>query len=69
MRNLTLAQKKLLKEWFVKNYDEGCKFDLALKIDDETYNRIESINNTEVFYQNANNYLESLVDDRVSMIF
>lgn len=64
MRNLTHKQKKLLKEWFDKNYDGGFMFGLADKIDAETYDHIENINCTEVFYQKANHYLEELVRKR-----
>ena len=60
MRNLTQKQKKLLRDWFIKNYDGGYKFDLADKIDADTYEMIENINPTEIHYQNVNNYLESL---------
>lgn len=62
MRNLTGQQKKLLKEWFRKNYDGGCKFDLADKIDYDTYKEIEDLHPTEIHYQNVNSYLEGLVD-------
>jgi len=61
VRNLTGQQKKLLKEWFKQNYDGGCKFNLADKIDYDTYNTIEELNPTEVLYQNINHYLEELV--------
>lgn len=61
MRNLTRQQKKLLKEWFDKNYDGGYKFDMADKIDNETYQKIEELHPTEIHYQNVNNYLEELV--------
>ena len=62
MRTLTTQQKKLLKEWFDKNYDDGCKFDLADKIDYDTYNKIYELHPTEIHYQNVNHYLEELVD-------
>jgi len=62
MRNLTSGQKKLLRNWFNKNYDGGYKFDMTDKIDAETYNKIEELNPCEIFYQNANHYLEELVD-------
>ena len=64
MRTLTSKQKKLLKEWFVKNYDSGCKFDLADKIDNNTYETIENLHPTEIHYQNVNRFLEELVDRR-----
>lgn len=64
MRSLTSKQKKLLKEWFNKNYDGGCMFDLADKIDDEIYEKIESLHPTEIHYQNVNNFLEELVNDK-----
>ena len=62
MRTLTSQQKKLLKKWFDENYDEGYMFDMADKIDMETYNMIENLHPTEIHYQNVNHYLESLVD-------
>jgi hypothetical protein len=64
MRTLTATQKKLLKEWFKNNYPHNTgyyKFDLADKIDYDTYEKIEAIHPTEIHYQNVNNYLESLV--------
>jgi hypothetical protein len=61
MRTLTPQQKKELKKWFDKNYDGGYKFEMADKIDHETYQRIEDMNPTEIHYHNVNNYLESLV--------
>lgn len=64
MRTLTAKQKKLLRDWFDKNYDGGYKFDMADKIDSETYNAIDEINPTEIFHQNVNNYLEELVNNR-----
>jgi len=64
MRNLTSKQKKLLKEWFDKNYDGGYKFEMADKIDAETYNAIDEINPCEIFHSNVNNYLEDLVNKR-----
>ncbi len=64
MRNLTGQQKKLLRKWFNENYDGGYKFDLADKIDDETYNEIEKLNPTEIHYQNVNSFLEELVDKK-----
>ena len=63
MRKLTAKQKKLLKEWFTKNYKGDCKFNLADNIDSETYDKIDSINYTEMFYPNANNYLEDLANN------
>ena len=65
MRNLTAKQKKLLQEWFDKNYDGGCKFQMSDKIDYDTYEMIENIHPTEIHYQNVNNYLEELVDKKI----
>ena len=62
MRTLTAQQKKLLKEWFNKNYDGGYKFDMADKIDYDTYEKIENLHPTEIHYQNVNHFLEELVD-------
>ncbi len=67
MRNLTATQKKLLKEWFRKNYDGGYKFGMAEKMIDtdiELYEKIEALNPTEIHLQNVNNFLEGLVDAR-----
>jgi len=63
MRELTIEQKELLREWFKENYDGENKYNLASKIGLETFERIENLHPTEVFYQNANLYLESLVDE------
>lgn len=67
MRNLTYQQKKLLKEWFNKNYPTNTghyKFDLADKIDPETYEKIENLHPTEIHYQNVNHFLEELVENK-----
>ena len=67
MRHLTSKQKKLLTAWFVKNYPHNTghyKFELADKIDSETYEAIENINPTEIHYQNVNHYLEELVNKK-----
>jgi len=37
-------------------------FEMAEKLDCDTYDRIESIHPTEIHYQNVNNYLEELVN-------
>ena len=62
MRTLTAQQKKLLKAWFNENYKGGYKFDMADKIDSETYERIEALHPTEIHYSNVNHFLEDLVD-------
>jgi len=64
MRTLTATQKKLLRQWFDKNYDGGYKFDMADKIYHDTYEAIETLHPTEIHYQNVNHYLEELVDKR-----
>lgn len=61
MRNLTMKQKSLLRQWFNKNYDGGYKFELSEKMDYDTYNMIDEINPTEIYKQNVDRYLESLV--------
>ena len=63
MRNLTKKQKEMLKDWFNKNYDGGCMFEMADKIDFETYSKIDNINPCEIFYQNVNHFLEGLVNN------
>ena len=64
MRTLSFKQKKLLREWFDKNYDGGSKFEMAQKIDNETYAEIEDLHPTEIHYQNVNHYLEELVNNK-----
>ena len=66
MRNLTAKQKQLLKEWFNNNYDGGYMFNMADKIDCDTYNEIEKIHPTEIHYQNCNHYLEELASKWVN---
>lgn len=61
MRTLTAKQKSMLKIWFDQNYDEGYMWNMALKIDNDTYRKIEEIHPTEIHLQNVNNYLEKLV--------
>ena len=62
MRNLTSKQKKLLRDWFNKNYKGGCKFNLTNQIDPDELDKIDSLNYTEVFIPNADRFLEELVD-------
>ena len=55
MRNLTAKQKRLLKQW----YEEDC----VEKVEDISWERwtlLESINDTEILYQNVNAYLWDL---------
>jgi hypothetical protein len=60
MRNLTNQQKKMLLEWANKELKEPYMFDRADKIDAETYEKINALNPCEIFYQNANHFLEDL---------
>lgn len=62
MRNLTKQQKKLIKQWFDKNYKGDSIFNMADKIDSDTYNKIEQLNPTEILYQNINNFCEELAN-------
>ena len=39
-------------------------FDMADKIDSETYEKIEELHPTEIHYQNVNHYLEELVNQK-----
>jgi hypothetical protein len=66
MRSLTAKQKKLLKQWFDKNYKGGYKFSLTSKIDPDELDQIDSLNYCEIFIPNANNYLEELADKYVN---
>ena len=61
MRNLTKEQKIELKKWFNQNYNGGYMFNMADKIDNNTYARIENIHPTEIHYHNVNHFLEELV--------
>lgn len=65
MRNLTAKQKKLLRDWFNKNYKGGYKFDMSQEIDADELDKIDSINYCEVFIPNANSFLEDLADNWV----
>ena len=65
MRTLTAQQKKALASWFRKNYPDKTghyKFELTDKMDYETYNNIDEMHPTEIFKQNADHYLETLVE-------
>jgi len=64
MRTLTATQKKLLKIWFKENYDGGYMFNLADKIDYDTYAKIEELHPTEIHHQNVNHFLEELVKNK-----
>jgi len=62
MRELTKKQKQMLKQWFDKNYHGGYMFDLLKTMDLDLLEEVEAVNPTEVFYQNAEGFLEDLVD-------
>mgnify|MGYP001570412596 CR=1 FL=1 len=67
MRTLTKTQKMALKAWFDINYPNAtgyCKFNLVDKMDADVYERIENIHPTEIHYQNCNNFLEELVNNK-----
>jgi len=69
MRDLTAKQKKLLIEWHKKAEPTEKekllfgKINPLRKVEDlttEQYEELESINDTEVLYQNVNNFLHDL---------
>lgn len=62
MRSLTKKQEAALRDWYKKNYDGNSKFDMADKIDYDTYNRIYEMHPTEIHYDNVNRFLEKMVD-------
>jgi len=62
MRDLTKQQKKELTKWFNKNYNGGYMFNMADKIDYDTYEKIEELHPTKIHYQNVNHFLAELVN-------
>jgi hypothetical protein len=60
MRDLTKKQKVMLLNWANKELREPYMFDRADKIDAEIYNLIDAENPCEIFYNNANDFLEKL---------
>ena len=68
MRNLTVKQKKLLKEWFNKYKDELYGFnlvDILIRENIELYEQLEQINDTEALYQNINSFLCDLLHNQL----
>lgn len=64
MRSLTKEQKKLLDNWYNEQKAKGKSFGLWWKVDNdnnfpmELYEKIDSLNPCEIFYQNVNNYIQ-----------
>ena len=64
MRSLTKGQKKLLDKWYEEQKAKGKSFGLWWKVDNdddfssELYEKIDSLNPCEIFYQNVNNYIQ-----------
>lgn len=62
MRKLTAGQKKAIERIFIKYYNENRK--AAISIDDFPYHDvvlpIDNMNPCEVFWQNANRFIDDL---------
>jgi len=50
----------MLLEWANKELRKPYMFDRVEEMDADTYEAIEALNPCEIFYQNANHYLEGL---------
>ena len=69
MRELTIKQKNLLKKWYKESLPTEKERIIGIdkkirRVEDltnEQYNLLESINDTEVLYQNVNRFLNDLV--------
>lgn len=64
MRSLTVRQKKLLDNWYNEQKAKGKTFGLAWQVDDdddfsgELYQKIDSLNPCEIFFQNVCRYIQ-----------
>ena len=64
MRDLTKGQKRLLDKWYKEQKTKGKIFGLwwnVLKDEDfsgKLYDKIDSLNPCEIFYQNVNHYIQ-----------
>ena len=60
MRNLTIKQRNLLRRWFEETHAE-CVNDLT----ESQWETLQSINDTEILYQNVNHFLNELCSQEV----
>ena len=62
MRDLTRPQKRMLDRWFNAHKDEiGMFTDTVQLMTYEEWEALQSMNDTEVLYQNVNNYITEKV--------
>jgi hypothetical protein len=61
MRALTKRQKSLIRDFVGKNKEDLFGFDHMDKMPDELWERLRSINDTEILYQNCNNYINDII--------
>ena len=57
MRDLTSKQKKFLDKWYQEHKNELTIWNIMSVMSDEDYQTIEDMNDTEILYQNVNNYI------------
>ena len=63
MRILTAKQRKMLDAWYNEQKAKGKSFGLWWDVKDDDdfdgdlYEKIDSLNPCEIFYQNVNNYI------------
>jgi len=69
MRDLTIKQKNLLKKWFKESeptregrllLNQSNKLRSVEDLSTEQYETLQEINDTEVLYQNVNNFIDEL---------
>ena len=64
MRSLTRGQRKMLDVWFKEQKTSGRTLGYFWDVQDdemfsgELYEKIDSLNPCEIFYQNVNNYIQ-----------
>ena len=70
MRDLTAKQKKLLVKWFKEQepsqkekmlFNKSNPIRSVMDLSLEQYEELEQINDTEVLYQNVNNFIHDLI--------
>ena len=62
MRNLTKKQKNYLTNWYNTHKDELHYFDIDY-LTTEEYNEVFSMNESEVFWSNANRFVNDLITE------
>ena len=67
MRDLTKKQKVLLTDYFNKNKENIRGFQPVDDMPEEIWGKLVEINDTEILYQNCNNFLHDLAMDSIDI--